>query len=198
MSPRKGRSERRVQILEALHRCLLEKPFHQTSIKEIAREAGVNHGLLHYYFESKEDVLLHYIEYTFDKYFALFEARFASRFGESAVSIDTFEARYRWMLHEIAFNNESARIFTEIWALALYNPTLMKILRKHYESWKSRIFALVKNFVADDAAAGRLSLTLIAISEGMSLFSIFFDPRDLCTDIDFKGLLSSLEARIDL
>ena len=62
------REERRSQILEALHRCLLKKPIHQTSIKDIAGQAGMNPGMLHYYFNSKEDILLHYIDYVMDVY----------------------------------------------------------------------------------------------------------------------------------
>ncbi len=194
MSKKMVRNERRLQILEALHRCLLEKPFHQTSIKDIALKAKVNHGLLHYYFENKEDILLQYIEYTFDHYFALFEERFATRFKDVEIDITSFEEQYHWMMNEIAFNKEAARIFTEIWALSLYNQKIMDKLRNHYQHWQKRIFSLVGNFVKDEMIARQMSLTLIAFSEGMSLFSIFFKREDLCTDMDFKGLLDSLSA----
>jgi len=192
MPPTVIRNERRLQILQALHQCLLEKPFYQTSIKDIARKAKVNHGLLHYYFENKEDILIQYIEYTFDHYFKLFETRFAARFKDVEIDITAFEKQYRWMMNEIAFNKESAIIFTEIWALSLYNPKIMDKLRNHYQHWQERIFSLAGNFVKDDVTARRMSLTLIAFSEGMSLFSIFFNGKDLCTDMDFKGLLESL------
>ena len=58
------RDKRRKQILEAVHQCVQEKPFHKTSIKDIARKAGLNHGALHYYFESKEHILIEYIDYA--------------------------------------------------------------------------------------------------------------------------------------
>jgi AcrR family transcriptional regulator len=198
MSKKIVRHERRLQILEALHQCLLEKPFYQTSIKDIALRAKVNHGLLHYYFENKEDILLQYIEYTFDHYFTLFEERFTTRFKDVEIDIKSFEAQYLWMMNEIAFNKESARIFTEIWALSLYNHKIMDKLRNHYQHWQNRIFSLVGNFVKDEMIARQMSLTLIAFSEGMSLFSIFFKREDLCMDMDFKGLLDSLSANSDI
>jgi AcrR family transcriptional regulator len=194
MSKKIVRNERRLQILKALHQCLLEKPFHQTSIKDIALKAKVNHGLLHYYFENKEDLLLQYIEYTFDHYFTLFEERFATRFKDVEIDITSFEEQYHWMMNEIAFNKESARIFTEIWALSLYNQKIMVKLKNHYQHWQNKIFSLVENFVKDELVARQMSLTLIAFSEGMSLFSIFFKREDLCMDMDFKGLLDSLSA----
>jgi AcrR family transcriptional regulator len=186
------RNERRIQILEALHACLLEKPFHQTTIKDIAQKADVNHGMLHYYFENKEDILLKYIEYTFNKYFSMFVEQFNNEFKESIADAYALEDQLHWALHEIAFNQESAKIFTEIWALALYNPKVMKKLRKHYRKWNDKIFLKIKGYVKDETTAARLSLTMIAILEGMSLFSIIFDKKDLCTDINYGNVLSSL------
>jgi len=48
-----------IQPVFQLHKAQ-DKPFDQTFIKDIAQAAGVNHGLLHYYFKSKEDILIHY------------------------------------------------------------------------------------------------------------------------------------------
>ena len=192
------RNERRIQILEALHKCLLEKPFHRTTIKDIAQKADLNHGMLHYYFENKEDILLKYIEYTFNKYFSMFVERFNNEFKEPVTDADTLEDQLRWALHEIAFNRESAKIFTEIWALALYNTKVMKMLRKHYRKWNDNIFLKIKDYVKDETTAARLSLTMIAILEGMSLFSIIFNKRDLCTDINYGKVFSSLAPESDV
>ena len=81
MGRKSGQEEKRTRILEALHACLLEKPFDRTSIKDIARAAGVNHGLLHYYFRSKEDILLHYIDHVIARYKAMFEKWQAEKQG---------------------------------------------------------------------------------------------------------------------
>jgi len=56
------KEQRRREILDALYRCLLKKPYTETSIKEIGAEAGINYAMLHYYFRSKEDILLNFIE----------------------------------------------------------------------------------------------------------------------------------------
>jgi AcrR family transcriptional regulator len=49
---------RRSQIVHAAAAVLGRQGFGATSLKDVAREAGVAPGLLHYYFESKEDLLL--------------------------------------------------------------------------------------------------------------------------------------------
>lgn len=54
--------DRRSQILEAARSVLGRQGYAQTSMKDIAQEAGVAAGLLHYYFDSKEEILLEVVE----------------------------------------------------------------------------------------------------------------------------------------
>lgn len=46
------------RIIEGAYRALVRSGYHDTSVKDIAAEAGVAQGLLHYYFASKEDLLI--------------------------------------------------------------------------------------------------------------------------------------------
>jgi AcrR family transcriptional regulator len=54
--------DRRAQILDAARAVLGRQGYAETSMKDIAAEAGVAPGLLHYYFESKEEILVQVIE----------------------------------------------------------------------------------------------------------------------------------------
>ena len=54
--------DRRAQILEAARSVLSRQGYAETSTKDIAREAGVAPGLLHYYFDSKEEILIQVVE----------------------------------------------------------------------------------------------------------------------------------------
>jgi TetR/AcrR family transcriptional regulator, fatty acid metabolism regulator protein len=49
--------EKRRLILDAAARVFARKGFHTSRVGDIAEEAGVAHGLLYHYFESKEEVL---------------------------------------------------------------------------------------------------------------------------------------------
>ena len=44
-------------LLQSAYSTLLNSGSKKTTIKEIAKNAGVNHGLVHHYFSSKEDLL---------------------------------------------------------------------------------------------------------------------------------------------
>jgi AcrR family transcriptional regulator len=52
------------RIVDAAYRTLVKRGYHETSMKDIAAEAGVAPGLAHYYFETKEDLLVAAIEHA--------------------------------------------------------------------------------------------------------------------------------------
>jgi AcrR family transcriptional regulator len=52
-----GTSEKRRVILDAAVRVFARKGFHAARVGDIAAEAGVAHGLLYHYFDSKDEVL---------------------------------------------------------------------------------------------------------------------------------------------
>jgi AcrR family transcriptional regulator len=59
-----GEAGRRSQIVRAAAAVLGRQGYAETSLKDVAREAKVAPGLLHYYFESKEDLLLEVVMVT--------------------------------------------------------------------------------------------------------------------------------------
>ncbi|HJU35827.1 MAG TPA: TetR/AcrR family transcriptional regulator [Gaiellaceae bacterium] len=66
--------EKRRQLLEAAVRVFARKGFHASRVGDIAEEAGVAHGLLYHYFESKDQVL----EAVFHENWNVLLARIAS------------------------------------------------------------------------------------------------------------------------
>jgi TetR/AcrR family transcriptional regulator, fatty acid metabolism regulator protein len=49
--------ERRSQILAAAARVFARRGFHTSRVGDVAREAGISHGLLYHYFSSKDELL---------------------------------------------------------------------------------------------------------------------------------------------
>lgn len=52
-----SRDERRQQLIEATMRVLARNGYSQTTLSNVAAEAGVSHGLVNFHFESKEKLL---------------------------------------------------------------------------------------------------------------------------------------------
>ena len=66
--------DKRCQLLDAAVRVFARKGFHASRVGDIATEAGVAHGLLYHYFESKDQVL----EAVFQENWSLLVARIES------------------------------------------------------------------------------------------------------------------------
>lgn len=82
-SPRAARSVQR--ILDAAARLFGREGYQGASMGQVAEEAGVSKGLLHYHFRSKEHLLIEAQRATFRQ----IHARFDDRFRQGDVSLDT-------------------------------------------------------------------------------------------------------------
>ncbi|MBV8720318.1 MAG: helix-turn-helix transcriptional regulator, partial [Chloroflexi bacterium] len=58
MTNHQDQPDRRARIVDAAFHVIAERGYAAASIKAIARAAGVAPGLVHYYFASKEDLLI--------------------------------------------------------------------------------------------------------------------------------------------
>ena len=54
----KPSGDRRARIVEAARKLLAEEGYDRVTMKQVAREAGVAQGLIHYYFSGKDEILL--------------------------------------------------------------------------------------------------------------------------------------------
>lgn len=188
------RDKRRKQIIEAVHQCLLEKPFHKTSIKDIALKAGLNHGALHYYFKDKEHILLEYIDHAQMHFNKVYNDFLNEDHVESLSELDLFHEYCCRTRDEMIFHKEYQKIFIEIWAHALYNPKVMKKIKDSYRDWSDTLFSRISNLVDSKKEAIKISFTIIGMFEGMSLMSSLFSKNDLKYDFDFKDFLKILVA----
>jgi AcrR family transcriptional regulator len=191
--PRKNiQEEKRKQILEALDACLLKKPFLKTSIRDIAREAGVNHGVLHYYFKSKDDILLHYIDYTIEKYNAVYSEWLESISQDGMDEREMIEEAIKLMIDKITLNDDLSRIFIEIWEIALYNKKIRERLHKMYAAWESILDNLLAKRGKNKKIPKSLSKSIVAFAEGIALFSIISEGRDY----EIKSVLNNFKSYV--
>jgi TetR/AcrR family transcriptional repressor of bet genes len=192
MARKNGQEEKRTGILDALHICLAEKPFDQTSIKDIARAAGVNHGLLHYYFRSKEDILIHYIDYIIGRYKVMFKQWLMEKQAEGIAGKDLAAAFFDFMNDRITLDRQLSMVFIEIWEIAVYNPAVRDRLRRAYREWMEALAFILGGATTDPAAAKGISIAIVAFLEGMSLFSVILDPDT----VDIRDVLTGFQKKI--
>lgn len=63
-----SRDERRTQLIEATLATIAECGFSRTTLTEVAKRAGLSHGLVLFHFETKEKLLAETLDYLSDEY----------------------------------------------------------------------------------------------------------------------------------
>ncbi len=76
-------SERRAQLADAALQTLAELGYARTSLREIAQNSQFSHGVLHYYFSDKEDLITHCVRQ--------YEAACVTRYDEIVASAGSAE-----------------------------------------------------------------------------------------------------------
>ena len=115
---------RRRQILRAAGQCFAEKGFHQASMAEIAKAAGLSMGLLYRYFANKDALVMAFAEMSRANSVALFESLAASTDPKRDLAgiVDA-------LLGE-ALDPALLRLQMEVMAEACRNDALMAALRR--------------------------------------------------------------------
>src|ERR671922_2477519 len=76
-APRRLEGEKARRIIEAMRASVGQRGAAGATFDHVAREAGVSRGLLHYYFGSKERLLVEVVRHDADVRIALMEERIA-------------------------------------------------------------------------------------------------------------------------
>lgn len=187
MARKKVQEERRLQILRALDTCLQDKSFEKTSIKDIARVAGVNHGVLHYYFTGKEDILLSYIDYVIEDYQSQANEWLSGLDLSSYTKKDYIKEVFGFVTNRITLNEKLSRIYVEIWEISLYNGEVRAKLRESYQRWIDELGSMISRYIEDKDFARNLSVAMVAFWEGMAMFSTIFPPGTLGIEEVLEG-----------
>jgi len=192
MARKNVQKERKLQILKALDSCLLKKSFEKTSIKDIASVAGVNHGVLHYYFTGKEDILLNYIDYVMNNYQVQAREFFATVSPDKFTKAQYIEEALRFVNNRITLDKNLSRIFIEIWEISLYNKKVKAKLQETYTRWIEEVTFVISHYIDDKSYARNISIAMVAFWEGMALFSSVFPRGTLNIEVVLKGFQERL------
>ncbi len=159
-------------ILEAARRTIAEKGFAGTTITQVAARAGVSRGLLHYYFESKEDLLARVVRANVDATVAMVETMFA-RAGD----VRELAAGLASGLREVVERHpDFFHVFFESWGIARQSERVARELETLYRRFRGAIQAGLAE-AADRGIVDRrrhpslegLAAVLTALIDGLGL-----------------------------
>jgi AcrR family transcriptional regulator len=156
---------RRDQIIWALYDCLATKGHEKVTIKTIAARACLPPGVIHYYFEKKDDIVFGLARAIVDKYGSLLEERLAGkRSGE-----DRINAILDFMVDELIFNRPLNRVFYNLIQMAFERAPLNGVMTAMFSAYRRRVAKAFHEAGAGRKGSEALGAALVALSEGFAL-----------------------------
>lgn len=172
---------RRDQILGAAHKCFARNGFHQTTMQDIFKEAGLSAGAVYNYFSSKEDI----IEATSQKWKERRAASFL-RLGEKDKRLEELLNLFAAYLQDITKpeSQDRIRLGVQLWGEALRNSRIQHSMRTTWDVFLEGVMNTIrtaqgKGEIAPNLDAEASARLLLAIYYGLMLQKIIYSELDV-------------------
>jgi AcrR family transcriptional regulator len=118
-------------LLDAAERLLIETGHAGLTTRRVAAEAGVNHGLVHYYFGSMEELLLQVLERFTDR----LADRQRAMYEAEVPFLEKWRTAMRWLEEDVAAGYP--KVWWELQAMAWNHPEMRDRLVRVDEVWRT-------------------------------------------------------------
>ncbi len=125
-----ARSAAEEALLDAAERLLVDVGYSGITTRRLAEEAGLNHGLVHYYFGSIENVLLR----TLERFTQRLIARQREMYAANVPFIEKWRTAMRYLVEE---DVRYEKVWLELQALAWNRPELRERLAPINAEWRA-------------------------------------------------------------
>ena len=137
-----GSGDTRTKILEAAFRRLATEGYAALSVREIARDAGVNHALINYHFRTKDQLVIEVLDAANQRLLA----RQASMYSGAGGFADKWAETRRFYEDDLA--SGFVRVQAELWAASLANRNLRETFLPRILAWKQVVHDAVRGALA--------------------------------------------------
>jgi len=160
-----ARSAAEEALLDAAERVLVDAGYSAITTRRLAEEAGVNHGLVHYYFGSVENLLVRVLERFTDR----LVARQREMYAADVPFLDKWRTAMRYLTTEdLAYQ----KVWLELQALAWNRPELRERVDHVNAEWRAVLteaFADPRERFGIDMPLDALVSLVMTFNEGVIL-----------------------------
>ena len=125
-----ARSAAEEALLDAAERLLVDVGYARVTTRRLAEEAGVNHGLVHYYFGSIENVLVR----TLERFTERLTQRQREMYAADIPFIEKWRTAIRYLVEE---DVRYEKVWLELQALAWNRPEMRERLAPVDAEWRA-------------------------------------------------------------
>jgi len=161
--------ERRQQILQATWHVIAGSGFRSLRVSDVAKRAGVSSGMIHYYFDSKRDLL----KAAFERYYAHSMQRRQWIMDTGQGPLELLKLIVESYLPVEDETLEGWHVWSELWVEGLQEPDLQELNEDFYGQWRRLVAGIISDGqdagIIRDGSAIELANMLIAMIDGLAI-----------------------------
>jgi AcrR family transcriptional regulator len=167
-----AREEAEQAFLDAAERLLVSVGYANITSRKLAEEAGLNHGLVHYYFGSMQELLVQVLERFTDRLIK----RQREMYAAEIPFIEKWRAAMRYLEEDRA--SGYSKVWYELQALGWNDPEIRKRVVKVDQAW-FQVVTDAMNKAADEYGLDRSQFPIDALTTLVATFNIGMHLRML-------------------
>ncbi len=183
ISSHRQRGENRERLIAAGYKILAERGYEATTVKEIALHARVSPGLFHYYFTSKDELLLAVVKEAGER----FKHTVVDTLHEMVGANGPDFLRAMTSVHKKRAQTDITwyRLRYELYALGLRNPTFLPAIGELLDYVRTQIAASMReHFGYPEAEAQAIAGIIMACNDGLPLQQLVQPTIDTSASFD--------------
>lgn len=188
----------RAKILDAAFRRLASEGYAALSVREIAKDAGVNHALINYHFRTKDQLVIEVLDAANRRLLARQSSMYS---GPGSFAAKWAQAR---RFYESDLASGFVRVQAELWAASLSNPGLREKFLPRLLAWKQLVLGAVREAMKALATGGVTlppALTAEVIACWISEFWLGMEFADLLgvkeEQLQHRAALDAVQALLE-
>ena len=166
-------AERKDQIVRATVECITRFGYHNFSMQDVARAAGVSKGIIHYYFLNKDELMMSVL----DKVVGDIERVLSADMETTDDPVKKMEVFIKVCFDIVKNTKEYYQVNMDFWTQINQKPEVRKVISKHYAQFRKTAADVIQSGIDSGAFktsnAQEHASVVVATIDGISLQWLF-------------------------
>ena len=188
-------AERKDQIVRATVECITKHGYHNFSMQDVARTAGVSKGIIHYYFLNKDDLMMSVL----DRVAGDIEGVLAEDMKSITDPVKKLEIFMSVSFDVVRSTKEYYQVNMDFWTQINQKKEVRQVISRHYAKFRDTCAAVISEGVSEGVFKKVdphiYASFVVSVIDGVSLQWLFdenvFEYDDMvktAKDLILKGL----------
>jgi AcrR family transcriptional regulator len=183
--------DRKSELVEIAYRLIAQNGLEGFRIRQVAAEAGIDNGTLHYHFPSKEALILGVVDYLMED---LKNNRVVRKDAEQT-ALDELRMEFEDIRLRLRRTPEQFIVLSDLAVRSWRDPVVAKIFRKLDDGWHAHLVTMLERGIQQGIFRNNLNVPLCARAMMVALRGIGYQSRLPRRKVD--ELLSELAAQTE-